>query len=55
MLFCEIFQGAAIMAKFGVNVPKGVVVSSKGEIAKVLKEHFAKDTEVILLCLYVFF
>lgn len=39
-------QGAALMSKFGVNVPKGVVVSSKSEIAKVLKEQFPKDEEV---------
>ena len=46
MNFPASIQGAALMAKFGVNVPEGVVVSSKGEVAKVLKEHFPKETEV---------
>ena len=34
------------MSKFGVNVPKGVVVSSTSEISKVLEENFPNDTEV---------
>lgn len=34
------------MSKFGVNVPKGVVVSSAKEIAAVLKEDFPDDKEV---------
>lgn len=34
------------MSKYGVNVPKGVVVSSKSEVAKVLKEQFPTDQEV---------
>jgi len=42
------YQGAALMSKFGVNVPKGVVVSSKSEIAKVLKEQFPKDEELVV-------
>lgn len=31
-------------------MPKGAVVSSTSEIAKVLEEQFLDDTEVILLC-----
>lgn len=39
------------MSKFGVNVPKGVVVSSAKEIAAVLKKDFADDKEVHALSL----
>jgi len=46
--FILLFQGAALMSKFGVNVPKGVVVSSTKEIAGVLKEQFPDDAEVAL-------
>lgn len=43
---CCSIQGADLMSKFGVNVPKGVVASSTSEIAKVLEEHFPDDAEV---------
>jgi succinyl-CoA synthetase beta subunit len=42
------YQGAALMSKFGVNVPKGAVVSSTSEIAKVLEEQFPDDTELVV-------
>jgi succinyl-CoA synthetase beta subunit len=42
------YQGAALMSKFGVNVPKGVVVSSAKEIAAVLKKDFPDDNELVV-------
>lgn len=39
-------QGAALMSKFGVNVPKGVVISSPSEVSEVIKKHFPNNTEV---------
>ncbi len=40
-------QGAKLMSKFGVNVPKGVVVSSAEEVPKVLNDVFPDNEEVI--------
>jgi succinyl-CoA synthetase beta subunit len=36
------------MSKFGVNVPKGVVVSSAEEVPKVLKDVFPDNKELVV-------
>ncbi|OAE18562.1 hypothetical protein AXG93_1923s1180 [Marchantia polymorpha subsp. ruderalis] len=42
------YQGAALMSKFGVNVPKGVVISSPSEVSEVIKKHFPNNTELVV-------
>ncbi|CAK9267978.1 unnamed protein product [Sphagnum jensenii] len=42
------YQGAKLMSKFGVNVPKGVVVSSAEEVPKVLKDVFPDNKELVV-------
>ena len=41
-------QGAELMSKYGVNVPKGAAVSSVEEVRKVIQDVFPKENEVIL-------
>eukprot|EP00250_Pteridium_aquilinum_P024361 c28970_g1_i1 orf=485-1753(-) len=42
------YQGAKLMSQYGVNVPKGVAVSSVAEINGVLKESFPKEEELVV-------
>ncbi|XP_021713842.1 succinate--CoA ligase [ADP-forming] subunit beta, mitochondrial [Chenopodium quinoa] len=42
------YQGAELMSKYGVNVPKGVAVSSVDEVQKAIKESFAGQDEVVV-------
>lgn len=39
-------QGAELMGKHGINVPKGVTVSSVGEVKKAIQEVFPNEKEV---------
>ncbi|KAK4407253.1 Succinate--CoA ligase [ADP-forming] subunit beta, mitochondrial [Sesamum angolense] len=39
------YQGAELMSKHGINVPRGVAVSSVDEVKKVLQEVFPKNSE----------
>jgi succinyl-CoA synthetase beta subunit len=43
-----VVQGAKLMSKFGVNVPKGVVVSSAEEVPKVLHDVFPDNEELVV-------
>lgn len=40
-------QGAELMGKYGINVPKGVAVSSHDEIKKAIQDVFPNENEVI--------
>lgn len=42
-------QGAELMGKYGINVPKGVAVSSAEEIRKAIQSVFPSEKEVYLL------
>ncbi|KAM0826962.1 hypothetical protein ACQ4PT_068508 [Festuca glaucescens] len=42
------YQGADLMGKFGINVPKGAVVGSVQEVKEVLKNVFPSEKEVYL-------
>eukprot|EP00252_Welwitschia_mirabilis_P025635 TRINITY_DN80_c0_g2_i1.p1 TRINITY_DN80_c0_g2~~TRINITY_DN80_c0_g2_i1.p1 ORF type:complete len:423 (+),score=118.50 TRINITY_DN80_c0_g2_i1:150-1418(+) len=42
------YQGAELMSKFGVNVPKGFVVSSATEVKQAIKDAFPAEKEVVL-------
>ncbi|KAH7421832.1 hypothetical protein KP509_13G077600 [Ceratopteris richardii] len=42
------YQGAKLMSQFGINVPKGVAVSSVSEIKNVLENHFPGEEEVVV-------
>lgn len=37
------------MKRFGIQVPNGVVVSSRGEIQKAIRQNFPDNEEVISL------
>lgn len=39
-------QGAELMGKFGINVPKGVAVSSVEEVRKAIQTTFPNEKEV---------
>lgn len=41
-------QGAELMSKYGINVPKGVAVSSVKEIRKAIESVFPNEKEVCL-------
>lgn len=41
-------QGAELMGKYGINVPKGVAVSSHDEIKKAIQDVFPNENEVKL-------
>ena len=43
-LMCK--QGAKLMSKYGINVPKGAAVGSLDGEKKVLKDIFPKEKEV---------
>ncbi|KAL5725118.1 hypothetical protein ACHQM5_008298 [Ranunculus cassubicifolius] len=40
------YQGAELMGKYGINVPKGVAVTSSEEIRKAVQEFFPNETEI---------
>lgn len=42
------------MSKHGINVPKGVAVSSVDEVKKAIQDVFPNETEVVLLCAHLF-
>ncbi|KAL2906847.1 Succinate--CoA ligase [ADP-forming] subunit beta mitochondrial [Bienertia sinuspersici] len=42
------YQGAELMGKFGVNVPRGVAVASVDEIPKAIKDTFPGQDEVVV-------
>ncbi|KAL0383642.1 UNVERIFIED_CONTAM: Succinate--CoA ligase [ADP-forming] subunit beta, mitochondrial [Sesamum calycinum] len=42
------YQGAELMSKHGINVPRGVAVSSVDEVKKVLQEVFPNHSEVVV-------
>lgn len=42
-----LFQGAELMSKHGINVPKGVAVGSIDEVRKALREVFPNQSEVV--------
>lgn len=42
-------QGAELMSKYGVNVPKGVVCSTPEDVKKATQSLFANESEVIIL------
>ena len=49
--FCVLFwgQGAELMGKYGVNVPKGVAVSSLDQVKKAIDQVFPNESEVCAL------
>ncbi|KAJ3682393.1 hypothetical protein LUZ60_014966 [Juncus effusus] len=42
------YQGAELMGKFGINVPKGVAVSSLSEIQEAIKTSFPDQNEAVV-------
>ncbi|CAA0823948.1 Succinyl-CoA ligase [Striga hermonthica] len=42
------YQGAELMSKHGINVPKGVAVGSVDEVRKALQEVFPNESEVVV-------
>ncbi|KAF8014364.1 hypothetical protein BT93_H0258 [Corymbia citriodora subsp. variegata] len=42
------YQGAELMSKYGINVPKGVAVSSAEEIKKAIQEVFPNENELVV-------
>ncbi|KAM0830739.1 hypothetical protein ACQ4PT_066019 [Festuca glaucescens] len=42
------YQGADLMGKFGINVPKGAVVGSVQEVKEVLKNVFPSEKEIVV-------
>ncbi|VAI47108.1 unnamed protein product [Triticum turgidum subsp. durum] len=42
------YQGAELMGKFGINVPKGAVVGSVQEVKEVLKNVFPSEKEIVV-------
>ncbi|QHO23353.1 Succinyl-CoA ligase [ADP-forming] subunit beta [Arachis hypogaea] len=42
------YQGAELMSKYGVNVPRGVAVSSVEEARKVIKDVFPNESEIVV-------
>lgn len=47
--FMSCDQGAELMSKYGVNVPKGVVCSTPEDVKKATQSLFANESEVIIL------
>ena len=41
-------QGAELMGKFGINVPRGAVVGSVQDVKEVLKNVFPSEKEVMI-------
>lgn len=42
------YQGASLMSKYGVNVPKGIVVSSVAEVKQAIRDAFPGEKEVVV-------
>ncbi|XP_078427801.1 ATP citrate lyase (ACL) family protein isoform X1 [Wolffia australiana] len=42
------YQGAELMSKYGINVPKGVAVSSVDDIKKAIQDAFPHDKELVV-------
>ncbi|CAM8971249.1 unnamed protein product [Rhodiola kirilowii] len=42
------YQGAELMSKYGVNVPRGVAVGSTEELKKAIQEQFPKENELVV-------
>ncbi|PKI65196.1 hypothetical protein CRG98_014345, partial [Punica granatum] len=42
------YQGAGLMGKYGINVPKGVAVSSVEEIKKAIQDVFPNEKELVV-------
>ncbi|KAF5741834.1 succinyl-CoA ligase [Tripterygium wilfordii] len=42
------YQGAELMSKYGINVPKGVAVSSLDEVKKAIQDVFPNENEVVV-------
>ncbi|KAG2277597.1 hypothetical protein Bca4012_042098 [Brassica carinata] len=42
------YQGAELMGKYGVNVPKGVAVSSLDEVKSAIQQVFPNETELVV-------
>lgn len=42
------YQGASLMNKYGVNVPKGIVVSSVAEVKQAIRDAFPEEKEVVV-------
>lgn len=41
------YQGAELMGKHGVNVPRGAAASSIEEVKKIVKDMFPNESEVV--------
>ncbi|KAL8152090.1 hypothetical protein V2J09_021898 [Rumex salicifolius] len=42
------YQGAELMSKYGVNVPKGIAASSVDEVKKAIKDVFPQENELVV-------
>ncbi|XP_009336114.2 succinate--CoA ligase [ADP-forming] subunit beta, mitochondrial [Pyrus x bretschneideri] len=42
------YQGAELMSKYGVNVPKGVAAGSVNEVKKAIQDAFPKESELVV-------
>ncbi|GAB4847784.1 hypothetical protein Ancab_026847 [Ancistrocladus abbreviatus] len=42
------YQGAELMSKYGINVPRGVAVSSFDEVKKAIKDLFPSENELVV-------
>ncbi|XP_009369443.2 succinate--CoA ligase [ADP-forming] subunit beta, mitochondrial [Pyrus x bretschneideri] len=42
------YQGAELMSKYGVNVPKGVAAGSVDEVKKAIQDVFPKESELVV-------
>ncbi|KAK6940636.1 ATP-citrate lyase/succinyl-CoA ligase [Dillenia turbinata] len=42
------YQGAELMSKYGINVPKGVAVSSVAEVKKAIQDVFPNQNEIVV-------
>lgn len=42
------YQGAELMGKYGINVPKGVAVASVEEVRKAIQDVFPKENELVV-------
>nr|GMC90936.1 succinate--CoA ligase [ADP-forming] subunit beta, mitochondrial [Ipomoea batatas]GMD27979.1 succinate--CoA ligase [ADP-forming] subunit beta, mitochondrial [Ipomoea batatas] len=42
------YQGADLMGKYGINVPKGVAVGSIDQVKKAMQDVFPKENEIVV-------
>ncbi|XP_035551156.1 succinate--CoA ligase [ADP-forming] subunit beta, mitochondrial-like [Juglans regia] len=42
------YQGAELMSKYGINVPKGIAVSSGDEVKKAIQDVFPNQSELVV-------